>query len=647
MGAIDGGFTGWAVCGTRRLQTLRDAGATLSPLPASGDLYVFGGGTARAVGTYDWTVKCGDVCRTGRLEAVKGSLCLLLGRQFGADFGLSDDMANDEIRQEEKVLPTIDIEGLKHIQVNCTRGAKSSSVRGGKSSQSVEKRSQEQPYEKADQQLAAELQADEVRKFEELRSEELRAEKRAHARNSKSAQAAEKSEEWQWPKKTWKVKDDGPMFRGLKSLQVKTSSRIEKLVGAERKKEEKEVEVAGKEVEVAESETVSLPVGPSGRRRPKFFDFSDKKLTKMHRKGHGGVERLMDLFRGALSRKERKEWKGELEGLEKRVQAVCNDCKGCDLAERPQKPGTSLRPLEREAFGRIVTDLISLDARKNFHAIGLIDEATAEIALQVVENKTPEAAAEGAFVRWFSLRGSPNVIVSDLGREFLGGFIDCLGDLGVEVAKTAAQTPQAHAKVERAFETVRRSLDRVVASGKRPQTKREWQGTLSTIENSMRNELRQGGFSSAQRGTGRGCLLERNLMTDTPVTGYAQEEVCRLLELSREASDAYRAAVHGRKIRQAVNEKIGPELRKYEQGEKVYYFRDEARGIRWRGPAVVVGYNPDMKTYVVSSGGRIIHVGWRHLKSAEERGEEEPSVGAKAEAVAKAEERADEQQAAG
>ena len=163
----------------------------------------------------------------------------------------------------------------------------------------------------------------------------------------------------------------------------------------------------------------------------------------------------------------------------------------------------------------------------------------------------------------------------------------------------------------------------------------------------MRNELRQGGFSSAQRGTGRGCLLERNLMTDTPVTGYAQEEVCRLLELSREASDAYRAAVHGRKIRQAVAEKVGPELRKYEQGEKVYYFRDEARGIRWRGPAVVVGYNPDMKTYVVSSGGRIIHVGWRHLKSAEERGEEEPKVGAKAEEVAKAEERADEQQATG
>ena len=130
LGAIDGGFTGWAVCGTKRLQTLRSAGAKLTPLPASNSLYQFGGGTARAVSSFDWTVKCGDREQRGTLDAVKGSLCLLLGRQFGADFGLSDDMANDEIRQKGKILPTVNIEGLKHIQVNCTRGAKSSSVQG-------------------------------------------------------------------------------------------------------------------------------------------------------------------------------------------------------------------------------------------------------------------------------------------------------------------------------------------------------------------------------------------------------------------------------------------------------------------------------------------------------------------------------------
>ena len=47
-------------------------------------------------------------------------------REFGKDFGLTDDMGSDEVRQEEKVLPTIDIEGLKHIRVNTAVRAKSS-----------------------------------------------------------------------------------------------------------------------------------------------------------------------------------------------------------------------------------------------------------------------------------------------------------------------------------------------------------------------------------------------------------------------------------------------------------------------------------------------------------------------------------------
>ena len=227
----------------------------MTPLPASGDLYVFGGGTARAVGTYDWTVKCGDVCRTGRLDAVKGSLCLLLGRQFGADFCLSDDMANDEIRQEKKVLPTIDIEGLKHIRVNTAVRAKSSLKRessqpGVKSAEGA-KSSPAQETEEADKQLAEQLQAEEDAVEASLRSEEERAEKRAHARNSKSAQrGGENNEEgeWQVPKKRkqWKVPDNGPLYRGQKSIQVQVHSRIQGLVAAERKKEETEAEFSAR-----------------------------------------------------------------------------------------------------------------------------------------------------------------------------------------------------------------------------------------------------------------------------------------------------------------------------------------------------------------------------------------------------------------
>ncbi len=624
------------MCGTQRLQTLKAAGATLSPLPASGDLYVFGGGTARAVGTYDWTVKCGARSRKGRLDAVKGSLCLLLGREFGKDFGLSDDMGSGEIKQNGRVVPTRDVEGLKHIRVNCTRGAKSSSVQG--SSQS-EKRSQEQPYEEADRQLAEQLQAE-----EDAVEANARAEERTKARESMSAREEQEELEGEWkkPKRPWKVKDNGPMFRGLKSIQVQASSRVAKLCEEEKKadegdesgekpeaepprRDEGRVRVRGSEERSEGSEVEKSPerkLGPSARAKPKFFEFTDKKLQKMHRKGHGGVERLMELFRGALTRKERKVWKVELEGLEKRIQTIYDDCKGCNLAERPQKPGTSLRPVEKKAFARVVGDLLSLDARKNYHAMGIVDEATSEVALQVVEDKTPQSAAEGSYNRWFSLRGSPEVFISDMGREFLAEFTECLEDLGVEVSKTAPRTPEAHGKIERVFESVRRSLDRVQASGKGPKTRREWQVVLSTIENSIRNELRAGGYSSAQRGTGRGCLLERNLMTDTPVTGYAQEDVGRLLELAREATEAYRYVVHNRKIRQAMNEKIGPELKEFKQGEKVYYFRDEGRGIRWRGPGVVTGYNPDMKVYTVSAGGRTIHVGWRHMKSAEERVEE-------------------------
>ena len=64
----------------------------------------------------------------------------------------------------------------------------------------------------------------------------------------------------------------------------------------------------------------------SGGALPKVLQLSDKQLSRLHRKGHGGVGRLMTLFRGSLSRKQRSVFGEELKELERRVERVVQSC---------------------------------------------------------------------------------------------------------------------------------------------------------------------------------------------------------------------------------------------------------------------------------------------------------------------------------
>ena len=356
---------------------------------------------------------------------------------------------------------------------------------------------------------------------------------------------------------------------------------------------------------------------------PKVLKLTDKQILQDHRRGHRSAKAQFDFYCGTVNRTDRQTFSREFSQLFERIKHVRRDCcKGCCLREPRIKPGTVI-PRNLQYLDRIWLDLVSLSSKKNWWCLGIVDEATGDSALQFMVGKDAAQVQHAYLLRWASIRGAArSIVVSDGGKEFVSkDFVELSEKLGQQKEVTPAYSSESHGRIEVLFRSMRWSLDRIHADqNKTPKIQKDWEVLLAFVENSLRNEVLHGGYSSSQRAWGRGTSLSVAAQeTTVAIDSTPQaESVEKILELQRVATEAHWKTRCDRALRAIRSEKVRPEVRDYQVGEQVYYRRSAKNSSKsvWHGIGTVAAITKN--SYRVEHGGHLVVVGKHDLKGAGE-----------------------------
>ena len=150
---------------------------------------------------------------------------------------------------------------------------------------------------------------------------------------------------------------------------------------------------------------------------------------------------MCKFLRNTLSAGEKGKYQEELRELETRVKRIVKACRCCADFEPRAKRGTAV-PEELKFGERGWADMFKLSDEAGGETVWgqtVVDEATGDLALAVLRDGTGLAAFEAYFLRWASVRGHFEQMLSDAGgsyiaKEFLaecdgskGGVTECGG----------------------------------------------------------------------------------------------------------------------------------------------------------------------------------------------------------------------------
>lgn len=308
------------------------------------------------------------------------------------------------------------------------------------------------------------------------------------------------------------------------------------------------------------------------------------------------------------------------------MRAVVQACKHCRNVDQRVRRQTGI-PTALDFRARGWVDLFLVVGK--LWAIVIIDEATKELALELMEDTTAEAAWEAYVDRWASLRGHFGELLSDPGGEFIGKDFIVRAEMSKVFKKvTAAKSSESHGGVERPIRTVRWTVDRLkdeLRERKEEWCAKKWRRALHSIENGIRNEVLVGSSSASIRATGRVSSMHLNALSDSAVSG-AEVPTGSLLDVQRRAQEAFVRVVWDRKLRAILAERAAPASVEhvFKVGDVVEFCRDTERGAsggvrgrRWHGPAVVVGEaSQELRYYRIDHGGVDYRVHPRDVREA-------------------------------
>ena len=158
-----------------------------------------------------------------------------------------------------------------------------------------------------------------------------------------------------------------------------------------------------------------------------------------------------------------------------RVERVVASCEGCSAMVPRVPKGTKVPRSDLHYLDRVWVDVLVLDRAAHHYALGVIDDTTGDPALQYMHGHDHEAVQDAFEERWSSLRGLSGACVTDRGRELLeDSTIEYFDKQGSAKECTAAFDSDAHGRIERFFETIRWTLDRVNAQEGKPTSAVEW-----------------------------------------------------------------------------------------------------------------------------------------------------------------------------
>ena len=173
----------------------------------------------------------------------------------------------------------------------------------------------------------------------------------------------------------------------------------------------------------------------------------------------------------------------------------------------------------------------------------------------------------------------PQYFYSDNGGEFCSdAFREMCEMLGSEALATAPYSPWSNGKVEKIHHVVDTIYDKVSTS--HPQLSPEVILSWACFAKNQWPSSTLGGFSAFQLHYGKSPAMSDNSSSTLPyLSGVVSSKV--VLEHIRAMEAGHKAhseALFSRKIRTALRHKIRAQQKVFQQGEKVYFKRDQIKG---------------------------------------------------------------------
>ena len=242
-----------------------------------------------------------------------------------------------------------------------------------------------------------------------------------------------------------------------------------------------------------------------------------------------------------------------------------------------------------------------------------------------LKDHTPRGARQ-ALHQWFRIFGVPEVIYSDLGKEFRGCFEEMTDQQAIILDPGSLETPTQRSLTERAGKNFKEVLSRTLMEIT-CQTWEEWEEAVDVVIATVNRLANKSGFSPVQRMLGYspripGTLLSGGHNDHSTTSRYlaGDQQVQRSMKLREAAAVAYHKADCDQALKNALH--AGPRVwHHYEAGQTVYYWKKGMERAKkdnpafWHGPAKVILTNLPTTVWVAHRG-RIIKASPEHLRPA-------------------------------
>ena len=320
----------------------------------------------------------------------------------------------------------------------------------------------------------------------------------------------------------------------------------------------------------------------------------DDVIRKLHKQfAHPSARRLKALLRDAG---------GYTEGHMKCVDKVTENCDVCRRYKKtPARPAVSL-PLASEFNEVVAVDL--KEWKPNVYFLHMIDVATRFSLAAVIYRKTPEVVADKIMTLWMGNGfGPPKRCLADNGGEFANEvFRDMCANLNIEVLNTAAYSPWQNGICERNHAVV----DDCVAKILEDQPRLKLDVALVWAVHAKNSLSMVYGWSPYQLVFGANPNTPCSLTDKPPAleNSTISATFANHLNALHSGRRAFVQAESSERIRRALRHKIRASGEYYQEGDRVYYKRDDDN--KWKGPGTVIGQ--DGKVVFVRHGSIYVRV---------------------------------------
>ena len=403
-------------------------------------------------------------------------------------------------------------------------------------------------------------------------------------------------------------------------------SQEQAVLAVEGEQEEREAGAADLQDSRALSDCRDLPPGEDGdhggdlrRLLPRERPLSVEQLVRRAHcgLGHIGNDRLARILQASGARTEAVTYAKKLQ------------CDVCLRHKRVAPPRAAAPPKELRPNQAIGVDTVWLPGLqpggKLRMALNVLCWSTRFQLIIPLKDHTPRGARQ-ALYQWFRIFGVPEVIYSDLGKEFRGCFEEMTDQEAVILDPGSLESPTQRSLTERAGKNYKEILSRTLMEVT-CKTWEEWEEAVDMVTATVNRLPNKSGFSPVQRMLGYSPRIPGTLMSggrnDHSTTSRyiaGDQQVQRSMKLREAAAIAYHKADCDQALKNALH--AGPRAwHHYEVGQTVYYWKKGMERAKkdnpsfWHGPAKVILTNLPTTVWIAHRG-RIVKASPEHLRPA-------------------------------